>query len=163
MQSLHAYKRKQESSNFAAANEPFGTSELNSKKQRLSYEQHPMNGEQTQYNNDNHVANGYIHDQMNGHSQTSNNHLETPVTVHLQEDEMASDVGRVPEPMECAEEQRESKTEVNGNLVPTSNGKYCPHGHLNMCTTYNVPCRYPRMYCHPGGLLEDRLSIYHGI
>lgn len=94
-----------------------------------------MNGEHNPYDG-NHVANGYTHDQMNGHSQTSNNQLETAASVHLKHDEMARDVDRVAEPMECAEEQMDSKVEVNGNLMPTSDGKYCPHGHLNMCTTY---------------------------
>ena len=41
------------------------------------------------------------------------------------------------EEMECNDNQDDQPAvEVNGNLMSHSYGKYCSHGHLNMCTTY---------------------------
>jgi hypothetical protein len=99
-----------------------------------------VNSEQTQYNGNNVMINDFS--QMNGHSQVNNNYIETD-GGHLQElnantsGQMGNGDDRVSEPMECSEEQvNHTKAQVNGNLTSTSYGKFCPHGHLNMCTTY---------------------------
>ena len=86
--------------------------------------------------NNSSITNGFA--QMNGHLQA--NHAGTN-SGYSQEtnanDEMANDVNTASEAMECADQQNgQTKAEVNGNLTTTALGKYCPHGHLNMCTTY---------------------------
>ena len=103
------------------------------KKQRLSLDQ---NDGEAQYNFNNITTNGVL--QTNGHSQTSNGRIEID-GGHLQQlngtnVEMGNGYNRISEPMECGDEQ--SKSEVNGNVTSNSDGKYCPHGHLNTCTTY---------------------------
>ena len=163
-ESPHANKRKQDALSFSTVDEVYPSGKFNSKKQRLSYEQKSMNGEQMQYGagNNSSVTNGFA--QMNGHLQA--NHARTNGSYTQETNaagEMVDGVISLSEAMECSDQQNgQTKAEVNGNLTRTPLGKFCPHGHLNMCTTYNVPCRYPRMYCHPGGLLEDRLATYHG-
>ena len=163
-ESPHSNKRKQDAVGFSTVHEVFPSGELNSKKQRLSYEQQSMNGEHMQHGAGNNSPNTNGFAQMNGHLLA--NHAGTNGSYSQETNatgEMVDGVITVSEAMECSDQPNgQTKTEVNGNLTRTALGKFCPHGHLNTCTKYNVPCRYPRMYCHPGGLLEDRLATYHG-
>ena len=96
-----------------------------------------MNGEQLQYNGNNNMTNGFA--QINDHSQANNNHIRMDGGCSLQDISATDENGddRVSEAMECSEQQdSHPKVETNGNLTSNAYGKYCPHGHLNMCTTY---------------------------
>lgn len=96
-----------------------------------------MNGEQTFYNGTN---NSFA--QMNNHSQASNNHIEVdgghlPEVNGVTNGFMKNGSDGTSEEMECNDDQdNHPAVEENGNVMSHSYGKYCAHGHLNMCTTY---------------------------
>ena len=74
-------------------------------------------------------------DPINKHINVNGGHLQevNEVTNGLMKngDDGAS------EEMECNDNQDDQPAvEVNGNVMSHSYGKYCSHGHLNMCTTY---------------------------
>lgn len=94
-----------------------------------------MNGEQAFYNATN-------NSQISNHSQTSNNHFEVN-GGHLHELNavtnglMKNGNNETSEKMDCNDTQDHTHVaEMNGNTMSHSYGKYCAHGHLNMCTTY---------------------------
>ena len=95
-----------------------------------------MNGEQMQHGSINiPTTNGSA--QMNGHSQANHAVTNGGYSQETSAGEMVDGVDRASEEMECSEQQdSQTKPEVNGNLTSTACAKYCPHGHLNMCTTY---------------------------
>lgn len=91
-------------------------------------------------------ANGFA--QANGHSQAVNGsveidgaclqELDTSLNGHPGSNDVRNDNHETSsEPMECSEEPPvHTRVEINENLPSTSYGKYCAHGHLNMCTIY---------------------------